>query len=303
MKAMVIGFGSIGQRHVRLLEQMGLDVGVVSRRDIDVGRRFASIDAGLNAWSPDYVVIASRTNEHLGDLQALARNGFAGIVLVEKPLFDHAAPLPENAFRQIYVAYNLRFHPAVMSLKQRLADERAIAVHAYVGQYLPDWRPGCDYREGYSAQKALGGGALRDLSHELDFVTWILGNWRRLTSSGGRLSDLEIDSDDVFSVMMELERCPIATIQMNYLDRRAHRETLVLTNDGTARIDLIAGSVDFDGETTSFDVARDDTYIAQHRAVLEGPDDALCSGAGGLEIVNLIAASERAAHSGIWVER
>ena len=301
MKALVIGYGSIGARHVRLLESLGLDTAVVSRRSVDAAQVYSAIADAVIDWAPEYAVIASRTNEHWGNLSALASAGFKGTVLMEKPLFDNVGEAVEHGFKNIFVGYNLRFHPALHRFKELLDEVTPYAVHAYVGQYLPDWRPDTDCRQGYSAIRAEGGGVLRDLSHELDYLNWMLDGWTRLTALGGQLSNLEIDSDDVFSVLFETHRCPVVSVQMNYLDSPLRREVLALTDQGTLRADLVSGTVEFGGKTESFSTGGDDTYLAQHQAALAGKDEALCTLEQGLEVLNMIEAAETAASEKTWV--
>ena len=301
MKVLVIGYGSIGKRHARLLQDLGLDTAVVSRRNVDATTVLPSIAVAVADWNPEYVVVASRTHEHRGDFEALTEGGFAGTVLMEKPLFDRGGDAPAHGFSQVFVAYNLRFHPAVARFRELLDQTTPYAVHAYVGQYLPDWRPDADYRKGYSAIKAQGGGVLRDLSHELDALNWMLGGWTRITALGGHLSHLEIDSDDVFSLMFAANRCPVVTIQMNYLDSVLRREILALTDKGSIRADLVAGTVEFEGQTETFAVERDDTYIAQHKAVLAGKVENLCGLDQGLQVMAMIDAAEDAAENTKWV--
>ena len=302
MKALVIGYGSIGRRHERLLKELFTSVAVVSRRNVDAGIVFSTIAEAVASFSPDYVVVASRTNEHHHDLVALARSGFKGVTLVEKPLFDDGATDINGYQGPIAVAYNLRFHPIIQRFKCLLETNRPYAVHAYVGQYLPDWRPGTDYRMSYSANKAEGGGVLRDLSHELDYLNWCLGGWIRLTALGGHISDLEIDSDDIYSVLFETERCPVVSVQINYLDTTLRREALALTDHGSIHIDLAGGALTFGGKTETFSVDPDETYIAEHRAALSGETDTLCSFDEGLAVSKMIAAAEHAAANGCWVE-
>jgi predicted dehydrogenase len=249
------------------------------------------------------VVVASRTSEHLNDFKALADEEFTGMVLVEKPLFHEDGETPRHAFKDVFVAYNLRFHPVVQAVANILARETVVAVHAYVGQHLADWRHQRDYRGGYSASKDQGGGVLRDLSHELDYLNWMLGGWHRLTASGGHFSDLEIDSDDVFSLLVETQRCAVASVHMNYLDRPARREIVALTAAGTVRADLVAGRVSFRGRTDRFTVANDDTYRAQHHAILSGDATPTCRLEEGKDVVRMIAAAERAATDRVWVSR
>ncbi|MBC7952332.1 MAG: Gfo/Idh/MocA family oxidoreductase [Rhodospirillaceae bacterium] len=305
MKALVIGFGSIGQRHARVLAAMGHDVAVVSRRPVDHPRLYGSLTEAVQGFQPDYVVIASRTNEHGDDLAQLAGLGFQGLVLVEKPLFEAAKPLPANRFQAAFVAYNLRFHPVIRALRDAVVQlgGKPVAVRAAVGQYLPFWRPGTDYRTSYSASAAQGGGVLRDLSHELDYLTWIFGNWRDLAALGGKLSSLEIDSEDTFAILARLSACPVVTLQLNYLDHTRMRDVVATFDGHTVRADLAAGTVSVDGVERHFVAGPDDTYLAQHAALLDGRHEDLCPLSGGLDINAMIDAAEKAAREGRWVQR
>lgn len=299
--ALVVGLGSIGERHVRLLGELGLEVAAVSRRDGAGPRRYASLEAALAHAMPGYVVIANETAAHRTSLAALAEAGFAGTVLVEKPLFAAPVPLPEHRFAGLYVGYNLRFHPLLLELKRLLADETVLSAQVYVGQYLPGWRPGRDYRATASASRAAGGGALRDLSHELDYMTWLFGPCQQVAALGGSSGALEIDSDDVAALLLSFDRCPAATAQLNYLDRPGTRELVINTTRHTLRADFVRGSLSVDGDERRLPTARDDTYRAQHQAVLGNRRDALCTAEQGAAVLALIAASEQAMASGAWV--
>ena len=304
MKALVVGYGSIGRRHHRILTEAGHRVAVVSARKVDVPLLFPAIDRALDEFEPDYVVVANKTVDHLPAMEQLAERGFEGRLLVEKPLLDTPRPLPAERFERAGVGYNLRFHPAFETIRKVIGDDRVISAHAYVGQYLPDWRPDADYRKGASAARADGGGVLRDLSHELDLLTWMLGEWRSLTALGGRFGTLEIDSDDVFSILFETERCPVVTVHMNYLDREPLRSIILQTDDGTVHADLIAGSVRTRDDTIRFDVDRDSTYSNMHRAMLsDDADGRVCTIPEGMDVVGMINAIERSAKERTWVHR
>lgn len=301
--ALVVGLGSIGARHARLLAEIGGRVAAVSaRRDDEVADLpvYAGLEEGLAGWRPDYVVIANSTVRHAATLCSLAAAGYAGLVLVEKPLFALPAPLPDHRFAGLYVGYNLRFHPVLRALAGRLEGARALTAQIYVGSYLPDWRPGRDYRRTASASAAEGGGALRDLSHELDYAGWLFGRPTGVAAMGGRVGGLEIDTDDAFGLLLETPGCPVVTVQMNYLDRRHVRQVSVVTDAGTLVADVVAGTL-ADGEAVvEFACGRDDTYRAMHRAVLTGQGGDACTAAEGLGVVDLIAAAERAAATRTW---
>lgn len=301
MNALVIGYGSIGSRHVRILEELGHRTAVVSSRSVPVESLYSNIGEALQQARPGYVVLASETGRHISDLQELAASGFQGILLVEKPLF-HEAPdrlphLPESS----YVAYNLRFHPLVSRLRELLNNESILTVLAYAGQYLPFWRPGRDYRDVYSADKQAGGGVLRDLSHELDLLNWLLGGWRKMAALGGHYSSLEISSDDSFAIMMTTSRCPAVSLQLNYHDRTGKRRILVNTDEHTFEADFMTGQLLIDGQTEKYQVERDHTYREMHRALLGGDTDTACTFAEGFDVVKMIAAAERAVTEGRWI--
>lgn len=303
MKALVIGYGSIGSRHARVLSGLGCDTAILSRRSVDFPVVYGDIASALSGHQPEYLVVANPTNQHHETLAALAAAGYAGRVLVEKPLFQEFKPVPKNGFRSLSVAYNLRYHPLIQRLHDLLEGEVVLSVQAYVGQYLPDWRPGTDYRSSYSARGAEGGGVLRDLSHELDYLGWLCGTWSTMTAVGGHISALEIDSDDIFVLLMQTERCPAVSVQLSYLDRVVRRRISINTQRHAIEVDLVAGLLLIDGEIESVVVERDHTYREMHRALMRGDLTALCSVEEGLATLQLIEAAERANRQKEWIRR
>jgi predicted dehydrogenase len=297
---LVVGMGSIGSRHARLLDELGCTVSVVTRRPSTLPA-FTSITAALQVQTPDVVIVANETSAHEGALRELVAAGFTGRVLVEKPLFDRERPLPAHHFSGAWVAYNLRFHPMIQRLRVLLGDQPIVSAQAYVGQYLPEWRPGSDYRASYSASDERGGGVLRDLSHDLDLVNWLLGDWLQVAALGGHLSPLEVDSDDVFALLLRTRRCPVAQLQMNYIDRGSRRRLLVNTADHTYEADLVRGVLSVDREEERFSVERDATYRSMHEAVLRGTDDSLCTFAEGTQTMCLIDAARQSSTTQTWI--
>ncbi|MEO0534975.1 MAG: Gfo/Idh/MocA family oxidoreductase [Cyanobacteria bacterium P01_A01_bin.123] len=307
-KALVVGYGSIGQRHTRLLKQLNCAVAVCSRRSLDaettdIDSSYADLGIALADWQPDYVVVANRTHEHYPTLQYLGQQDFTGTVLVEKPLFHHPCHPPKHSFQRLAVAYNLRFHPLLQSLHRLLSRQSGIAAHIYVGQYLPQWRPTVDYRQSYSAYRNQGGGVLRDLSHELDYALWLFGAWKRLTAAGGHLSALEIDSDDVFSLILETPSYPLVSIHLDYLSRLPRREIVILTNQQTISVDLIRGTLMIDETLETFEIPRDQTYLAEHQAVIAGDETYLCSVESAMAVLQTIDCAEQAALTHTWISR
>lgn len=300
MKALIVGYGSIGQRHERLLKGLGLNVGIVSRH---APGAFIDLRKALSEFKPDYVVIANPTDEHFASLEALSQGGFTGKILVEKPLFSDPHPIPELKTKEVYVAYQLRFHPALVQLKSLLENgSPVISATAYVGQYLPMWRPGRDYRERYSAHREKGGGVIRDLSHELDYLNWLLGKPVSLTAVQAKWSALEITSDDTCAVLMRLPDQGVVSLEVNYNDRLVQRYVTVNTQDHTYRVDLISGRLNIDGEVKELRCEVDHPYVQMHRSILSENGKNVCTLNEGDEILSQIGKIEKASSSKTWVE-
>ena len=301
MNTLVIGYGSIGSRHARILSELGCRISVVSSRRVQVDCLFTGIGEAVRSERPDYIVVASETSRHAEDLITLAGCEFKGTLLVEKPLFHEILESMPRISANSFVAYNLRFHPLVSRLRELLKHESILTVQAYVGQYLPLWRPGRDYRSVYSASQVAGGGVLRDLSHELDLLNWLLGGWQKMSALGGHFSSLEITSDDSFAILMSTNRCQVVSLQLNYLDRIGKRQILVNTDAHTFEADFMSGQLLIDGKAEVYKVDRDHTYREMHRALLGVDTNTACTFAEGLEVVKMITAAERAVVEGTWI--
>ena len=311
MRVLVVGYGSIGARHARLAAEMGHDVACVTANGACPHPVVPDVASAVAKLRPGLVVVANRTADHLETLQHLAGAGYAGAVLVEKPVFA-AMPetLPELA-GPVFVGYNFRLHPVLGRARAAVAGRDVLAARFHVGQYLPDWRPGTDYRACYSASRAQGGGVLRDLSHELDAALWLLGPWRRVTALGGHVSGLETDADDCFQLLVEAERCPAVSIHVDCLRSPARRGFDLVGEGFAVRGDLIQGELETGDEVHRFDCGRDDTYRAQLAAALRAADGGdpgvLCTLDEALDTLRLIEAAERAAQlvddGGCWEAR
>lgn len=302
-RALVIGYGSIGQRHARVLEALGHEVAVASRRDVDHPRRFSSLEAALADFRPGYAVVASETALHRAAFQALRRSGFAGTTLIEKPLFHDLAADDAAVEDGVFVAYNMRFHPLLLRLREWLEGRKLLAASIHVGQHLATWRPWRDYRESYSSQRALGGGVLRDLSHELDYVLWLFGPWRRVAAIGGATGALGIDADDRWSILLECERCPQVNVSLSYLDHAPRRQIAVNAADDSAVAEFFAGTFAAgDGKNSEhIAVEREESYRRQHDAILAARPGAACTYGEGYSVLRLIDAIERAAAEKRWI--
>jgi predicted dehydrogenase len=174
VKGCIVGLGSIGSRHLRNLEFLGVNDLVVLRRHgnpaYTTTHPVVSSHAEALAAKPDFAVICSPTVWHKDDALPFLQAGVP--TLIEKPLACGRIPrLPGPA----YMAYSLRYHPAYRKARDLLASSkigRPVYAKAWNECYLPDWHPGEDYRQSYAARAELGGGLPHTLDHEIDWLNW-----------------------------------------------------------------------------------------------------------------------------------
>lgn len=321
-RILVIGAGSIGRRHLRIVRTLMPDanVRVLRHRDASVPEHadgvFMHLDDAV-AFAPHIAVVAGPATFHLEQALALANAGVD--LLVEKPLAASAegvATLLQLCRERgciLQVAYNLRFLPSLVRFRELVCEGRVgriISVRCEIGQYLPNWRPGTDYRSGVSAQRALGGGALLELSHEIDYLRWIFGEFDWIKATLGRQSNLEIDVEDSAHLTLGFmpaadDRQLIGTLNMDLIRHDTTRTCVAIGEEGSLRWDGISGRVDCltFGQSEwqplfQHPPQHDDSYFAEWRHFLdcvETRSAPLIGGADGLAALRLIDAARVAA--------
>lgn len=264
MKAGIIGLGSIARKHLKALREVCPEAGAYAwRRD----RRAPAEEGVANVFSreellavrPDFIIVSNPTACHYDTVRDLAGTGVP--LFIEKPLFDALYPLPELK-QQTYVACNLRFLDCLRFVRERLAGRRVNEVNAYCGSYLPGWRPGTDWRRGYSANRELGGGVHIDLIHEIDYLYWLFGRPQAVSKVFRNVSSLEINACDYANYCMKYPNFAVSVV-LNYY-RRDHKRTLeVVFEDATWEVDLLRNRVRcgdevlFEGSGTVADTYRE----------------------------------------------
>ena len=244
MKVLLIGFGSIGKRHYEVLSQISQvkTIDLVTKQNIENNICYNNLELVSNIKQYDYFVIASETNKHFEQLKFLEENLKGKFIFCEKPLFESKKDL-EIKNNKVFVGYVLRFHPLLEKLKQMIKDEKIILVNAKCGQYLPFWRPNVDYKDCYSAKKEEGGGVLLDLSHEIDYVQWLFGQINEIKSYQMKISDLEINSDDLTMLIGKTQKDIFVNVSIDYISKQTHRRVLVETFKNTYELDFISNKL------------------------------------------------------------
>lgn len=309
----VVGTGSIGQRHLRVL-QSGGPVNVIAF-PIRAQRRQELRTQGIPVvqdWSQvaeqgvTHAIIATDTRRHPADVQAALDAGCH--VLVEKPMAVDAVTALRvwqsaiQSKQNLWVGCCLRFHQALNTFREQLPRIGKIhSVRIECQSYLPDWRPDRPYQDSYSARYGEGG-VLRDLIHEIDYAGWLFGWADAVTAKVRATQRLGIAAEDAADLLWETNAGAVVSITVDYLSRRARRQMRASGEFGTLEWDGIAGRVTLAlaGESPREIISAqtlDEMYLAQDLAFIEtasganAPDARLATGADGVRALAICDAA------------
>ena len=286
-RVVVVGLGSIGRRHARLLHARGdltvelcePEPGNLKLAIQEVGRlpNHRSYAEAL-ATDPDMMVIATPHDLH-GEqtVQALDRHIH---VLCEKPMSDRledAKDMQRAARRSravLSIGFMLHFHPLARRLKQILAEGvlgTVLQVHYSVGSYITLVNSRSRY------QSSLEGALLLDYAHQPDLIYWLLGEKPSgvymAATQGGRFEFTS--TPNVLALVCDYQRPLLTTIHLNYAQMPQRSACEIIGDRGWALAEIERMSLRLGlrtdaserGETLAVD--RDDLYRAEHQAFLD----------------------------------
>lgn len=330
-KVLIVGYGSIGQRHLRIARSFLPNANIQILRhqisnetppDQANGVLYKITDA--LAFGPQIAVISSPAAFHLTSAQALIDAGVH--LLIEKPLssnLDNVDKLLESWRRVnvvLMIGYNLRFLPSLQYFRKAIIEKKFIgkvlSVRCEAGQYLPSWRPNIDYRESVSANLDLGGGAMLELSHELDYLRWIFGDVAWVKSTLSQQSNLVLNVEDSVSLIMGFapkggDRQLICSVNLDFIRQDSTRICTAIGEEGTIKWNGLTGEVSLFRRGAkdwivlfSFQHQRDDSYFAEWEHFLSCVNSnsmPLVSGYDGYKVLQIIESAKIASSSGAQV--
>jgi predicted dehydrogenase len=261
--ALVVGLGSIGRRHIKVVKKLFPKVKIIVLRhkhcnevdihELNIYKCVTSIDEAI-ALTPQVAIVANPATKHIEVAKKLAINNIH--LLIEKPISNSSKDAQElidichENNTLLITAYNLRFLPSLIEFKRLLQNEiigNLYSIRLEVGQYLPSWRPEIDYTKSVSAKKSLGGGVLLELSHEIDYLMWIFGSVNWVKSDVSKLSNLDVDVEDSASIILGLDGNNgtklVASLNMDFIRHDSTRRCVVIGEKGTLSWDGISGKV------------------------------------------------------------
>jgi len=312
----LIGLGSIGRRHLRLIKELRPDVEVFVVRS---GRGLKCIEEALadgivyamdqlEGLSIDAAIISSPASYHVD--QALKLVGLGIPLLVEKPLSHNLdktqdlMELTESSQVCALVGYVFRHSEDLNYFQKVVTDSQAgpfSEVRIVCSSYLPEWRPGQDYFESVSAKVNLGGGVLLELSHELDYANWLFGPFESIEASIINSGLLQLEVEDTADLKLMSRNGLSVSIHIDFVSKHPVRECMIEGVTGYFHWDGIkcaVGSQSSSGcfKVKEFDDNRDQMYRSQlshFMACVEQGIQPKVSLDEGIEVLKLIDAAKR----------
>ena len=323
---LVIGVGSIGERHLRCFKStdrcnLALCETLPERRD-KVAREYgvagyASIEESLDAQSFDAAIIAVPAPFHVPLAMQLTERGLH--LLIEKPLgttLEGVADLQqlvEEKETQVSVGYMMRTFPALTEMKDAIDSDRfgrPVEVVVTAGQNFPFYRP--DYREIYYADSAMGGGAIQDLiTHQLNYSEWLVGPITQLVADAGHCVLEGVEVEDTVHVITR-HGAVMGSFSVNQHQPPNELLITVACEQGAARFD-ITGQCWFSATEPGDDwqleaeheLDRDGYYIRQASRFLDqmsGEAEPTCSLADGIQTLKVNLGVLRSVATRQWVD-
>lgn len=318
MKILMIGLGSIGQRHLRNIKRvLGEEAEILAYRVRGLQRTFSdtmqirdrvSLEEEYHIRSfaslteallekPELAFITNPTNMHIPCAIQCAKAGCH--LFLEKPVSDSLEGIDElqkaaqDAGIKIFVGYQNRFHPAICAVKEVLEAGslgKILSVHSVVGERLTTMHTYEDYKETYMARKDMGGGVVTNqLVHEMDYLYYLFGKPVSVYALGGTIGNLGIDVEDncdaLFLMENGTERVAV-NVHADFYQSPPSRFIKVIGEKGQIEADLINGTVtktvsDVTEHTAFTEFVRNDMFIEELKLFLS------CVKEGGKEAITL----------------
>ena len=283
-KALFVGLGSIGRRHLRnlhsVMEKRGRIITVDALRHgsgmlpSDVAAMIFRQHVDTTTLRDDYdmVFVCNPSQMHVDTLRSLKNRG--RFFFVEKPVAT--SPISDEIMDSLgdlsryVVACPLRHSSVYASICKFASENRVFSAEARCSSYLPDWRPGVDYSTLYSARRDSGGVKV-DLIHEFDYLFSIFGIPEESNLVEAKVSDLKIECPDV-ALYSGVSRGTALQVHLDYFGRKPDRSIRLCTPDDVVEFDFISGirrSLTSGSVEQVGDVDRNAMYLREMSAFID----------------------------------
>lgn len=310
-KVAIVGLGNISNRHRKNIKQLYPKAivyavsasGRLPEETVQDADIVCANISHLPVAEMCMAIVASPATSHASHAIEFIAAGVP--TLIEKPLaasIEDSEKILESQKKSktpVAVGYCLRYLGSTLAVKRLLSEGmigQVYNVFSEIGQYLPDWRPGQDYKTTVSASKELGGGALLELSHELDYLSWLFGELEPVGAVLRTSNELGLDVEDSADILAKSGNT-VLSIHLDFLQKKAHRKCRIVGSNGVLEWDLIKDKILFIAKEESrmlFDGCRVDRnkmyldMLAEFQRLMAGKSNSCVTVDESLQIVSLI---------------
>ena len=213
MKVLVVGYGSMGRRRIRLYRQIDADAKIICV-DANPVRVKQIQEDGYTAYSnledavlekPDLAFVSTSPLSHAAIIPILLKNKintFTEINLSSKN-YDEMIRLAKENDVKLFLSSTMLYKNQIKKIKQLVQKEKQPLTYIYhIGQYLPDWHPWESYKDFFIGKKESNG--CREIyAIQLPWIVDTFGEVTNLYSVSHKSTNLEIDYNDSYITTLE----------------------------------------------------------------------------------------------------
>jgi len=229
LRILIIGNGSIGNRHKKIFKSIGLKTLLISSKDFFLDKvkiNFKDFDVKNTIY-----FICNNTNLHFKTLQKIAKQNMS--IFVEKPIIHKLIDLKKikeliKKFNlKVVGGYVLRHDPRIIKLKEIIKKEKKNVLMASFNlqTYMPHWHKNENYKNRYLNKRKLGGGVLLTCCHEIDLAIYLFGEVASVYSKKIN-SNLKNDVENSVILILTHKNGIVSLLNLDFSNKIQFQRTL-----------------------------------------------------------------------------
>ena len=304
MNVLILGLGSIGQRHLRNLRAIDKNIkfftlrrkyvtpflnnkNQVKKGNIENVYNIKNFKKFSEIKNIDAALICTPSKFHISEAIKLLKKNIH--LFIEKPLGSSLKDIAKlkkiilsKPKMKTMMGFQLKFNPLILKLKNLIENNsigKIYSCNIHHGEHINDFHPYEDYRVSYAARRNLGGGVVLTQIHEIDYLLFLFKKYKIniLKSFSSKISNLKIDVEDILEAYLKLENKNkqkiFCNLHLNFFERPKKRQIQLLGEKGKIDCDLNKLEINIfknkNSKKIRFNVNRNEIFKNQLRYFLK----------------------------------
>jgi predicted dehydrogenase len=247
-KALVIGTGSVAQKHIKILISLSYKVYVYSKSNKKFFKNNQKINRLINLTNLidfEFSIIANKTSDHLDVLKILINEKIH--IYCEKPIFHKKfeyKTLRDRIKKKKIVfhsGYQLRNDSKIIYIQRKLKKLKIRSCQVSVGHDFIKWRKNGVMKNSYFSNVQKGGGVIFELVHEVDLINLLFGKIKTINTL--KSNSKKFNCEDVAVSIIETEKKIIGTLYQDMVSNIFFRNIKIIANNAFFIIDLVENKI------------------------------------------------------------